>query len=150
MRKLNRLYRQLNLLSLDVVAGVVICAVFFSEIFDVHIRPQGLVTLALTVWIIYTTDHLLDAHRIQGTASTERHRFHQQNFLLLFIFLGIGTIINVILIFFIREAVFLWGLWLIGFVVFYLLFQKWLRFFKELIAALLYSGGVMLPSLAGS
>src|SRR6187551_3842552 len=106
MGKLNWLYRQLNVLSLDVVAGVVICAVFFSRIFQAHIRPQGLVTLSLTVWIIYTTDHLLDAHRIQGTASTARHRFHQENFFLLFVFLGISTIINIILIFFIREAVF--------------------------------------------
>lgn len=150
MGKLNWLYRQLNLLSLDVVAGVVICALFFSRIFQVHIKFQGLVTLALTVWIIYTTDHLLDAHRIKGTASTERHRLHQRNFLLLLILLGIGMIANAILIFFIREVVFMWGLWLIGIVVFYLVFQKHLRFFKELIAALLYSMGVMLPSLAGS
>jgi 4-hydroxybenzoate polyprenyltransferase len=148
MEKLDKLYRKLNLLSLDIVAGVVICALFFSKIFAVHIRWQGLIALALAVWIIYTTDHLLDAYRIKGTASTERHRFHQLNFLPLAILLGVGIVVNLILIFFMREAVFLWGLLLIAIVLVYLAFQKYLRFFKELIAALLYASGIILPSIA--
>lgn len=147
MGKLNWLYRQINLLSLDVTAGVVIGALFFAKIFQVQIRPQGLITLALTVWVIYTADHLLDAYKIKNVASTERHRFHQQNFLWLMIALGSCIAINIILIFFIKETVLKWGIVLIGIVVVYLFFQKYLLFFKELIAALLYSGGVVLPSL---
>jgi 4-hydroxybenzoate polyprenyltransferase len=150
METVNSLYRKINLLSLDIVAGVVICALFFSRIFQVHIRPQGLITLGLSVWIIYTADHLLDARKIKGDASTERHRFHQRNFLSLSLLLGMGTVLNAILIFFIREPVFFWGLLWIGIVAVYLIFQKHLRFFKEVIAALLYTGGVLLPSLAVS
>jgi hypothetical protein len=150
MEKVHSIYRKINLLSLDIVAGVIICALFFSRIFQVYIRPQGLITLGLTVWIIYTADHLLDAHKIKGDASTERHRFHQRNFLPLLLLLGMGTVLNAILIFFIRQPVFFWGLLWIGIVAFYLLFQKHLRFFKEVIAALLYTGGVLLPSLAVS
>ena len=148
MGKLYWLYRQINLLSLDITAGVVICALFFAGIFQVHIRPQGLISLGLTVWIIYTADHLLDARKIKYIAATERHRFHQNNFTPLAILLGAGILINLILVLFIREEVFQWGLFLISAVLLYLLLQKYLKFFKELFAALLYSSGVMLPSLA--
>jgi len=147
MIKLTWLYRHINLLSIDIVAGVVICASFFARIFQVQIRPQGLIVLGLTVWIIYTTDHLLDAYKTKDVASTERHRFHQHNFLALVILLVIGIIVNTILVFFIRVPVFQWGLLLIGIVLVYLLFQKHLLFFKEFIAAILYSSGIMLPSL---
>ena len=148
MAKLNWLYRQINLLSLDIATGVVICTLFFARIFQAHTRPQGMIVLWLTVWIIYTADHLLDAYRIKGKAATERHRFHQQHFFVLIMLLGLGLLINGILVFFLKAEVFHWGVWLIVVVFGYLVFQKHLRFFKEFIAATLYSGGVLLPPLA--
>ena len=72
-----RLYRILNTLSLDVSIGAVISAMFFAEVLQVKILPYGLATLALTVWIIYTIDHLRDARAIGTKASTARHLFHQ-------------------------------------------------------------------------
>jgi len=59
----------------------VICASFFARLLDVAILPQGLISLGLTVWIIYTADHLLDAKKFKNKMRlTERHRFHQRHF----------------------------------------------------------------------
>jgi hypothetical protein len=70
----------MNILSLDVVAGAVAGALFFGEILQVQLSFSVLTALGLTVWIIYTLDHLRDAKQILNVASTDRHRFHQEHF----------------------------------------------------------------------
>ena len=147
MRTIFRLYQHINILSIDIVAGAVISALFFSRIFRVEIKSYGLIALGLTVWIIYTVDHLRDAKRIRHQASTVRHRFHQQNFRPLILFLSIAILIDAITIFFIRKQVFEWGVILSIGVMFYLIFQKSLRFLKELFIASLYTAGVLLLSI---
>ncbi|GHN00466.1 hypothetical protein WSM22_19550 [Cytophagales bacterium WSM2-2] len=148
MKNLFRFYRLLNILSLDIVAGAVICASFFSRIFDITILPYGLISLGLTVWIIYTTDHLLDARKVKQLASTERHRFHQRHFNLLLVLLTIAIIVDIIQLLFIRKAVFMEGLVLASIVVLYFALQRQLQSLKELFGALLYSGGVLLIPLS--
>ncbi len=83
MREFSRLYGLLNLLSIDVAIGAVCCALFFGRLLQVDILPYGLITLGLTVWVIYCADHLFDAARLKGRASTRRHQFHQDHFWLL-------------------------------------------------------------------
>jgi hypothetical protein len=129
---------------MDVAAGAVTGALFFAKIFDVVILLSGMVSLGLTVWIIYTIDHLIDARRITQMASTERHRFHQLNFNVLFVLLMIATVIDGSQLLFIRRTVFLEGLGLAIVIVVYFLLQRYLKFLKELIGALLYAGGVLL------
>jgi hypothetical protein len=143
-----RFYRFLNTLSLDVVTGAVISALFFGKLFQVSIRPYGLIALGLTVWIIYTIDHLRDAKKIAHQASTERHRFHQRNFPLLIVGVGVALLLDVVTIFFIRKQILEWGLILFSIVILYLIGQRSLRFAKEVFIACLYSCGVLLPSLA--
>jgi len=144
MVKLFRAYRFINILSLDVAAGAVICALFFAKIFDVIILPYGVISLGLTVWIIYTADHLIDAQKVKRPASTERHRFHQRYFKTLFALLIIAVLIDATQLFFIRKTVFIVGLALALLITIYFLLQRYLRFLKELIGALLYTGGVLL------
>jgi 4-hydroxybenzoate polyprenyltransferase len=143
-----RIYRSINTLSLDVSAGAVICALFFGQILQVHILPYGLATLALTVWIIYTIDHLRDAKSIGNSASSHRHRFHQRNFRWLFVFLIIAIVVDGMLILFIRKQVFIYGVVLGAVVGCYLLVQRALYFLKEVFVAMLYTMGVLLPSVA--
>jgi 4-hydroxybenzoate polyprenyltransferase len=130
------------------MAGAVASALFFGKIFQVHIKSFGLVALALTVWIIYTVDHLRDARKIEHSASTRRHRFHQENFRILIIFLVIALAIDAIAIFFIRRQVFEWGLILTSMVSSYLIFHRSLQFLKELFASCLYTSGVILLSIS--
>lgn len=142
-----RIYRIINLLSLDVVVGAVISALFFARVFEVGVRPFGLIALGLTVWIIYTTDHLGDAKKIQGRASTERHRFHQIHYHTLIILTAAALFLDVVAILFIKQQVFQWGVALSLIVVAYLFVHSTLKFLKEIFIALLYTCGVLLLSI---
>ncbi|HZI26137.1 MAG TPA: hypothetical protein VFD46_13730, partial [Chryseolinea sp.] len=144
MHALHRFYHYINILSVDIAAGAVVSALFFAKIFDVQIKPYGLIALGLTVWIIYTIDHLRDAKNIKHSASTERHRFHQQYFHALIFCLGLAVLVDAVTIFFIRRQVLEWGLILWVAVVVYLMFQQFLRFLKEFFIATLYTSGVLL------
>jgi hypothetical protein len=146
MSALIRFYRLMNILSIDVVAGAVASALFFAKIFQVQVRPQGVLALALTVWAIYTLDHLRDAKKIRHQASTRRHRFHQRYFHVLTLLLGAVLIVDVVLVFYVKKKVFEWGIMLATVVGLYLLIQHSLRFLKEFFIALLYTCGVLLLS----
>ncbi|HEY9007560.1 MAG TPA: hypothetical protein VIM75_15585 [Ohtaekwangia sp.] len=148
MQQLVKLYRLLNLLSVDVAAGAVCSALFFARILNVHILPYGLVALGLSVWIIYTADHLLDAYKIKAPAATERHRFHQKHFRLLALLLLIAVSINGIIILYIRHTVFVAGLYVGGTVSIYFLINRYLKFLKEFFIAIVYTIGVILPSVS--
>jgi hypothetical protein len=148
MGALYRFYRLINILSLDVAAGAVVCALFFAKVFHVHIKPFGVVSLGLTVWIIYTADHLLDAKRITQPASTERHRFHQRHFKILFSILVVAILADAIQILFIRKPVIIAGIMLAALVILYFFVQRYLIYFKEIFGAFLYAGGVMLAPLS--
>jgi 4-hydroxybenzoate polyprenyltransferase len=148
MHNLVRIYRYINLLSIDVATGAVCCALFFARLLSVHILPFGLITLGLSVWIIYSVDHLLDARKVKTQASTIRHRFHQENFTLLVFVVAIGIVVNTVLIFFIRKPVFVGGIVLVLMVGTYLVLHRWINFPKEILIALLYTCGVLLPSVS--
>ena len=147
MRFLFHFFQHINILSIDIVAGAVASALFFGRIFQVQIKPIGLVALGLTVWVIYTIDHLRDATKIAHPAATLRHRFHQENFGSLLFFLAIAILADAVAIFFIRRQVFEWGLMLTSVVTLYLVFHRSLRFLKELFVASLYTAGVLLLSV---
>lgn len=63
-------------LSLDVVLGALASGGMVAHLLQVRMPGIWWVALPLSVWVIYTTDHLLDAHRLGMHARTERHRFH--------------------------------------------------------------------------
>lgn len=141
-------YRTINNLSIDVSLGAVICAWFFSSVMDVSIRVQAFIILGITVWVIYTVDHLMDARKLVTTASTERHRFHQENFKVLRLITIIAFFTAAALAFYLRPAILKAGFVLAIFVLLYLLGNKKLRLSKELVGAFFYTGGIVLPSLA--
>ncbi len=148
MHWLIKLYRHLNLLSIDVALGAVCCGAWFAKTFQVTLRPYALLSLGLTVWIIYTTDHLLDAQKIKAEASTQRHKFHQQHFKALWLLLGLAIVLDAVLIFFMRKPVLYAGMVLAAVVATYLVLSRWLGFLKEFVVAVLYCGGVLLPVLS--
>lgn len=146
MKAVTNIYQYVNILSLDVVAGSVICAVFFARIFQANVSRHGLAALALTVWIIYTIDHLRDAKSIPTVASTDRHRFHQKYFSLILIILCCVIAADFVLIWFVPKGVMLLGFSLGAVVMVYLALQRYLKFLKEFFVALLYTAGILLPS----
>lgn len=143
-----QLYRYVNILSLDVVAGALAGALFFGSILNVPVTIFPLATLALTVWIVYTLDHLRDALFITRVASTDRHRYHQDHFAILSLVVLILALLDLTLILFLPARLFEVG-WALGIVVMlYLLLQRYLMFMKEFFVACLYTAGILLPSLA--
>lgn len=148
MRPLLNAYRFVSLLSIDVAAGAAVGAAFFARILQVSLYPQAYVVLALTVWIIYTSDHLLDARRMKTPASTRRHLLHQQYFRLLTMLVIVAGLTSLLLVFFIRSQLMIPGVVMAVFCGFYLVLNRWLKFAKELMATILYSGGVLLPALS--
>lgn len=148
MNPLLKFYRSLNILSIDVALGAVCCGAWFAKYVDVQLRPYALICLGLTVWMIYTADHLLDARKIKDEASTLRHKFHQKHFIVLICFLVLAGIIDFILLFFLRAQVIHAGIFLSCLVIVYLLVNRWLSYVKEVAVGLLYCGGVMLPALS--
>lgn len=146
MTGFSRVYRYVNLLSLDIVAGAVVSALFFARVLEVTLLPVGLLALGLTVWVIYTADHLKDARDIGKSASTQRHRFHQEHFRTLLIAAGLAVLVNVFIVFFLRKQIFVRGTVLASGVGIYLIVQRYLKFLKEICIAFLYTCGVLLPS----
>jgi 4-hydroxybenzoate polyprenyltransferase len=148
MQHLVKVYRLFNLLSIDVALGAICSALFFAHILQVHILSYGLVALGLSVWIIYTADHLLDALKIKLPAATARHRFHQHNFKALLVTLLVAVVINGIIILFIRHRVLVAGLYVAATVSIYFLVNRYLKFMKEIFIAIVYTIGVLLPSIS--
>ena len=146
MPKAIQFYRLLNTLSLDVVAGAMVCALYFGRIFHVSIGSAALTALLLTVWIIYTADHLRDARRIQGPASTARHRFHQRHFKTILIVLVVMTIFDAVTLFFLDPRTLKWGALLMAVVIIYLISHHYLKYLKEIFIAVMYTCGIILPS----
>jgi hypothetical protein len=151
MTQLLRFYQRLNILSIDVALGAVCSSVWLANFFQAQLRIYAYCALGLTVWIIYTADHLLDAKRIGHRASSERHQFHQHNFQVLLVAFIFATMADLGMVFFVRPTVLYSGLFLSMIIAIYLLFNRWLGSLKECLVALLYCGGVLLPivSIAG-
>jgi len=74
-----RFYRTLSYLNLDVVAGAVICSCFAGKVLKVT-EPTAVYNtcLALSIWLVYTIDRLIDITRKERTQLSRRHQFHKE------------------------------------------------------------------------
>jgi hypothetical protein len=148
MKQLLNAYRFVSLLSIDVAVGAAVGAALFARILGVSLYLQAYIVLALTVWIIYTVDHLLDASKLLAPASTRRHQLHQRYFSVLRVMVAVAALVAFVLVLFIRAQLMIPGMIMALFCAVYLLLNQWLKFGKELMATILYAGGVLLPALS--
>lgn len=146
MRKLSRLYRTINVLSIDVAFGAVCGALFFSRLINTKASLVSLLLLAASVWVIYTIDHLCDAFRLQCPAITERHLFHQKHFRKLVPIISVVVLFMVPLLILIERQVLIAGIVMAIFVILYLFILNRVRGIKELLIAALYCIGVSVPA----
>ncbi|MEM8892840.1 MAG: hypothetical protein AAGD28_32975, partial [Bacteroidota bacterium] len=77
---MNKFFHTLRLLSLDVVMGSLCSAYMVVLLLEVEVPLIFWVALPISVWVIYTADHLLDAYRLKDQAHTPRHLFHNTYF----------------------------------------------------------------------
>jgi 4-hydroxybenzoate polyprenyltransferase len=139
-----------NLLSLDVVAGSVSCCYFFGKLTNTPVHPISFLVLAITVWIIYTIDHLIDARNVYVKASSDRHQFHQVYYKVLTKVVGAISILNVGLLIFLERRLLFLGIGLAFFVVVYFIVKQFYPLLKEILIALLYTLGILLPVISNT
>src|SRR5690606_14638517 len=147
---MRKFFQHVNALSLDVAIGTVCSALFFAKVMRVNVQPLTLLVLGLSVWVIYTTDHLMDAVKIKKAASSLRHQFHQRHYRFLKRFVIMVSLITACLLFFIPNPVLLGGLFLSVLVIVYLFIHLYLKILKEVCIAILYATGILLPLYDGS
>lgn len=102
--------------------------------------------LPLTVWLIYTSDHLLDARRIGPGSATYRHQFHYRHFraLALLVILT-GFVACVLILGFLPQSLLATGAWLGAAALVHLACAQWIGFRAypaEAVIALLYTAGI--------
>lgn len=138
-----RLWRFINIYSIDVALGAVAGCAFFAAIFDVSLLLHAYLSLGLIVWMIYTVDHLVDARNSTGEPSTERHRYHKRHSRLLTLSVIVAGVVVAFEAFYVRKPVLFAGIGLTVLVMGYLVLQATLKFAKELAGAMLYTSGIL-------
>lgn len=140
-------------LSLDVVIGALAGGVFAVNTLTVKPDFWWWPVLALSVWVVYTSDHLIDGFNQKRAALIFRHRLHYRFryfFIAALIIVSLLTLILVIV--FLNSRVLLWGfviglgaLIYLGFII--LGRKKGFYFQKEFFISLFYVAGIWLAPL---
>jgi len=74
-----KIYRYLHYLSIDIVLGALASSCFAARLFVTDPGWVWWLTLALTVWLLYTGDHLLDAWKHRKKIERDLHYFIMKN-----------------------------------------------------------------------
>ena len=147
-----KVYRYFHFLSLDIVAGALASSCFAARLLQTDPGIVWWVTLALTVWLLYTGDHLLDAWKARKKKTQrELHVFMMKNRKTLLWSLLVVAAIDVVLIMnLLDQLLFKYALVLAGLV---LLFYAMRHVFRknrflsvpgEIFVLLLYMAGTWL------
>ena len=146
---LKKTYNILRVLSIDVVLGALSGGIMAVKLLNVQMETAWWFVLAFAVWIIYTTDHLIDSNKLGSGASSERRLFYYKNFHVILIIETILIVITIIVSFlFLDNEIIIFGIGLGIFVFIYLLLIQikgsgktvWLQ--KEAIVAMVYTAGI--------
>lgn len=69
------IFRFIRLFSLDIVAGAIAGLVFASTVMGADLHRSYYIIMGLTVWLIYTVDHLMDGAKSHGKSDSDTHNF---------------------------------------------------------------------------
>ncbi len=146
-----RIYRYFQFLGLDIVLGALASSCFASRLLHAGPGPIWWITLALTVWLLYTGDHMLDAWRQRKKVKREMHHFLLRHRRVIIYTLGVVAVVDVMLVInLLDREVFKFALILAGLV---LLFYAMRHVFRrnrvlfipgEIFVLLLYLSGTWL------
>ncbi len=151
-----KIYRYLHFLSIDIVLGALASSCIAAQLFGADPGFIWWIILALTVWLLYTGDHMLDALRHRKKVEREMHYFMLKHRKLVIYSLGVVAVVNFILIInLLDKELFKYALVLAGLV---LLFYAMRHVFRknrilqipgEFFVMLLYMAGTWLgPAVA--
>ena len=144
---LHIIYRLIHYSSLDVS----ICAALLAWPLAQYYCPQSywVLILAISVQIIYITDHILDVFQKKNLVLSERHRFIKEHLKLFMIVLFLLILVNVYLcLLFLNTSALLVGLGLCVVVFIYFYNNISLKLIpKEILTAIIYAAGICLIPL---
>lgn len=148
LSKLFEFYKTLNILSFDVVVGSVTSYYFFCKFLKVDGSVLTASILGLTVWVIYTLDHLIDSRKVDWNYASPRHLYHKLHFKSLSIGIILAILVLCHLITFLDYELLKNGIILSGSVLIYFISIHLLRWnkivHKELAVAFIYTCGIAL------
>ena len=143
-------FRLFQVFSLDVVGGALAVGVFAANTLHVSPNPWWWPVLALSVWVIYTADHLIDGYAKKQNAVILRHRFHYRYRRFFLVSMAVAALAALVLVWhFMDHRILLWGmflgLWALGYLLLILLvYKSGFYFHKEFFISLFYVAGIWL------
>tara|TARA_Y100001972_G_scaffold128095_2_gene187386 strand:- start:4631 stop:5437 length:807 start_codon:yes stop_codon:yes gene_type:complete len=142
------LYRYFRWLSLDIVLGAVIFLGFLGSLYELMIPASVYLALAITVWLIYSVDHLIDSRNIR--TSDPRRVFHQKYFKQVVFFAGIVSVVGLINVYYLPVEIIRAGAILAACCILYLMLVYFLPglWLKELLVAIGYASGIFLTPIS--
>lgn len=116
-----------NSFSVWVIVGSAINYMFFCELFQVPIQVSVVLCLSLSVWIIYTLDHIVDGFKLKANSLSLRHQIHYHySKPLLFLIVAAALLVLVLVIWFLEARVKLFGISIAAVLLLYFAFNRWL------------------------
>ena len=126
---MRQIYRYFHFLSLDIVLGALATSALAAKLFLANPGWVWWAALAMTVWVLYMGDHLLDAWKNRKKPLRELHVFINKNRKVFIWFLGLVSAADMLLVFnFLNKEMFKAALVLSGGV---LLFYAMRHIFKK-------------------
>lgn len=145
-----RLYQRISYLNLDVVAGAVACSHFASAVLQTQSDSGAMhIALALTVWLIYTADRIMDVSKKGYRPNDRRHLFARKHKKVLILFCIVAFLADAYLAFVILpQTIVVFGLLVLTLVVIYYFLiyllnqQRSTWFQKEPVIAAVYTSAI--------
>ena len=141
---ITRLIKIIRWLSLDITAGAILVSMLFCQELNTQYSWQEMTLLGLSVWIIYTIDHVLDGRKSDNGLLSERRMFHRSNQQLFVILVGMAMVCAIALLFYVSKELIVLGTGLTILSSMYFLFGAKVPAIKEFSGALIYAFGVCL------
>lgn len=147
---ITNVFKVIRYLSIDVVIGGIVISNAIAKVFDHIISIHSDIALASCIWLIYTLDHLVDAHKVIGEPSMERHIFHKKYKKVIIMVFILVVIMGLIQLPSLPFFTLMYGGKLIVIVALYFLVIWMFKMFfmKEFLVAIVYAAGVSLSTVS--
>ena len=143
-----------QLLSFDVALGAIAVGYMATKLLNVTPNLYWWVILPLSVWTIYSLDHIIDGYKKKSEATIYRHLFHYIYRKQIIWFIILTSLVSITLsLLFLQKQIIIAGLVLSAITLLYLSFiyfykeKRNILFQKELIIAFVYTSGIFLAPI---
>ncbi len=143
--------KYIQYLSLDVVAGSLSIGYLIVRLLNLDTPISWWFILALSVWVVYSVDHILDSFVNNDEAMNQRHRFFFRYRTQILVIVGTTAVLDFVLsIIFLEIDLVIMGLIILGITVIYFSVINlasrvvYVKIPKELIISLIYMAGIAL------